>query len=54
MLERLKNLALLSKFKPEQEGEKIVLKPTVEGKPKGMAKIIQDSPISLFPDQDAE
>lgn len=54
MFERIKNLALLSKYKPEQVDEKVVLRQTVEDLPKGMAMVIEDEPINLFPDENAD
>lgn len=53
MFERIKNLAELSKYKPEAHEDGAVLKKTIEDKPKGMAKVIGDDPINLFPDEDA-
>jgi len=51
MLERIKNIVELSKYKPEKEEDKIVLKQTIEDTPKGMVIIVEDDPINLFPDE---
>lgn len=55
MLERIKNLVELSKFKPEEDKEtgepKLVKSEEAEGEPKGMATILGDDPLSIFPDE---
>lgn len=51
MLKRLKNLVEISKYKPEQLDEKVVLKKNIEEKPRGKATVVQDEPMDLFPNE---
>lgn len=43
MLQRLKNLVALSKFKPEEKANEVILKKDLDERPRGKAKIVSDN-----------